>query len=239
MSSANLSVIARKGSELLDIAVGQTAQVLKQAGAGRRVRFILAGGTSPREIYERWAQLTDIQWAHVEFYFGDERCVPPEHALSNYGMFKKAFLDARPNPLPRVHRIEGELSAEDASAKYRKLIEGVSLFDGALLGIGADCHTASLFPADTHDPNVDVVTCERPDAKRVSLAARVFSRCKRVFFYVPGTSKIDALELVMLEADQPASRIAHSTRSTIYIEEDSKDELNRRLHARPAPEVGS
>jgi 6-phosphogluconolactonase len=126
-----------------------------QAAIEVRGRFTVAlsGGATPKTLY---GSLTpkDLEWGKVEVFFGDERCVSPERQESNFRMAQEALLSRVPVPEENVHRIRGEAeSAEIAAAEYeaelRKVFgegEGAPRFDLMLLGLGADGHTASLFP---------------------------------------------------------------------------------------------
>jgi 6-phosphogluconolactonase len=132
------------------------------AGAARRAvaargRFVvaLAGGTTPRLAYERLAADAAVPWEGVHVWFGDERCVAPDHADSNYRMAREALLGRVPVPAGQVLRIEGERAPADAAERYDALLRGDALahageggaaFDLVLLGVGPDGHTASLFP---------------------------------------------------------------------------------------------
>ncbi|MGH7719617.1 MAG: 6-phosphogluconolactonase, partial [Gemmatimonadaceae bacterium] len=124
------------------------------AGAIRRrghCALALTGGATPRPVYARMAvpPLAErIEWDHVTVYFGDERCVPPDHPESNYRMAHEVLLQRVPVPGASVHRMEGERADRDAAARdYGRLLP--DRLDVLLLGMGADGHTASLFP---HSP---------------------------------------------------------------------------------------
>ena len=123
-----------------------------------RGRFLLAlsGGGTPENVYrllagkEYWMQL---DWPAVHLFWGDERCVPPDDPGSNYRQAKQLLIDHVPIPAAQVHRIKGELPPEKAAAEYRARLaqfagdgRGWPVLDLALMGLGADGHTASLFP---------------------------------------------------------------------------------------------
>lgn len=126
-----------------------------------RGRFTLAlsGGSTPKALYERLA--SDIRvdaaaWSSVHVYFGDERCVPPDHRDSNYRMAREALLAQVAIPAAQVHRMETEREPADAAAAYEATLratlatgDGMPVLDLVLLGLGADGHTASLFPGTT------------------------------------------------------------------------------------------
>jgi 6-phosphogluconolactonase len=133
--------LARAAAELL----------LGEIRAGRR-RLILAGGTTPVRTYELVARLAEpADYKGVHLFFGDERAVPPDHIESNYGMIKRAWIDPARFPPERIHRIPGEIDPERAARLAEEELRAVTgdapSLDLALLGLGTDGHTASLFPA--------------------------------------------------------------------------------------------
>lgn len=121
-----------------------------------RFSVALSGGTAPREMYSLLASddvAPRIPWDGVHLFWGDERCVPPAHPRSNFGMANEAFIARVPIPAANVHRIRGELPAEEGAARYREALgaffgPGVPRFDMIHLGLGPDGHTCSLFPFD-------------------------------------------------------------------------------------------
>src|SRR2546429_1313500 len=122
----------------------------------------LSGGSTPRSMYARLAAEPDasgVNWSRVQVLWGDERCVPPDHAASNYRMAREVLLDHVSIPAANVHRIRGEDDPGEAATVYERVIRGVlrtplgpprdapgARIDLVLLGLGEDGHTASLFP---------------------------------------------------------------------------------------------
>src|SRR6185312_4569148 len=105
----------------------------------------LAGSNTPRRSYELLAAEPGIDWSHVHLWFGDERCVPPDDPESNYRMAHESLISRIDIPAGNVHRMRGEDEPDAAAAAYSREIAGLSL-DLAVLGLGPDGHTASLFP---------------------------------------------------------------------------------------------
>lgn len=113
----------------------------------------LAGGSTPKAMFEHLAQeplRSQVKWDAVEIYFGDERCVPPEHPESNYGMANATLLSKVPIAPEKIHRMRGEIEPNEAAKEYGLLLKknfadskGIDL---VLLGMGDDGHTLSLFP---------------------------------------------------------------------------------------------
>lgn len=168
----------------------------------------LAGGRTPRALYQRLATIP-YPWPQTQVFFGDERCVPPDHPDSNYAMAWETLL-ARSGA--RVHRMPGETC--DAAAYERELRRA---FDGkmpeldlALLGLGADGHTASLFPGDAalEERERLVVRVERPGNARLTLTLPVFNAAHNALFLVTGSEKAEALARLMAGGGIPAARVA-------------------------------
>lgn len=126
-------------------AAARIALELTKAIAERgRASLALAGGTTPKATYEALAGLP-LEWQLVDIFFGDERCVPADHADSNYRMAKAALFDRITIPTHRIHRMQGEERDREAAARAYEA-ELPPRLDVVVLGIGEDAHTASLFP---------------------------------------------------------------------------------------------
>ena len=130
--------------------------ILDQALAGHeRASFALSGGSSPRLVFERLAQ-ADFDWSRVTLFWADERCVPPFHEESNFRMVDESFIIPARFPRRQAHRVYTELSPERAAERYAEDLRDhfglhrgeVPRFDLIHLGMGADGHTAGLFPGD-------------------------------------------------------------------------------------------
>jgi 6-phosphogluconolactonase len=180
----------------------------------------LAGGTTPRRAYELLAaRLADRE--HVDWWFGDERCVPPDDLESNYRLVSESLI-AGGIPAERVHRVHGEDAPERAAAAYASELErevprnadGMPVLDVALLGLGEDGHTASLFP---RDPSLDVtdalavrVFAVKPPPNRITLTLPVLRAARDVIVLATGAGKRDAVTRVLAGPDPatPASLLA-------------------------------
>ena len=133
-----------------------------------------------------------IPWRRVQLYWGDERCVPPDDAASNYGMAVASLLGRVPIPPDRVHRLEAERADRDAAAReYEQILPGQ--LDVLVLGMGADGHTASLFPGsaalDEHVRRVIPVTGPKPPIERLTITPLVIAAARRVAVLVTGAGK--------------------------------------------------
>ncbi len=198
---------------------------LASAAINERGRFVVAlsGGSTPRPMYRRLAeepQALAVDWSRVELFWGDERCVPPDHADSNYRMARRALLDGDQHdgvgiPDTQVHRIRGELPPREAAAVYRKELNAVlgedGRFDLILLGLGTDGHTASLFPGTTaveeRGRDVVAVCVEKLASWRVTLTLPAINRARHVIFLVSGERKADALARIRAGDEAPASMV--------------------------------
>ena len=175
-----------------------------------RGRFAVsrAGGNTPKPAYELLASASfcgRVDWAKVHFFWGDERCVPPDHAKSNYRMTREALLDHVPLPAGNIHRIRGELAppagAADCEADLRKFFpDGRTRFDLIFLGLGDNAHTASLWPGtsvvnETKRLAAEVYVREQ-DLWRVTLTAPALNAGRVVAFLVAGADKAEAVRQV-------------------------------------------
>lgn len=170
----------------------------------------LAGGSTPEALYELLASPAynwRIDWPRVEIFFGDERCVPPDHLQSNYGMAKRALLDHLPIPGDNVYRMKGELDPEQAAMQYGRMLKdkfGDGGLDLLLVGMGDDGHTLSLFPQtralDETEHRCAANFVPKLDAWRITLTAPFANRSGRVLGLVTGASKAAAVAEV-LEGD--------------------------------------
>ncbi len=185
-----------------------------------RARFsvALAGGATPRRTYELLAQpphRTAVDWARVDVFWGDERCVPPTDPRSNERMAREALLDDVPVQPERIYpmRCEGDPAA--AAARYEVLLQKYfgdrPRFDLVLLGLGEDGHTASLMPGTRASLENErwAMAAHGRDVERLTLTRPVLSTARLVLFVVCGISKAQALRAA-LEGDRrtPASAIA-------------------------------
>ncbi|HKE14457.1 MAG TPA: 6-phosphogluconolactonase [Kofleriaceae bacterium] len=171
--------------------------VLREIRAGRK-RLLLAGGTTPSHTYElvgRGAQPGDYKGVHI--FFGDERAVPPDHVESNYRMVRRAWLDPARFPPERVHRIRGEIDPERAARLAEEDLRAVAGepvgLDLALLGLGTDGHTASLFPGSEALAESLRLYVPAREGRRITGTYPLLNCVDRVVFLVSGASKAEAV----------------------------------------------
>ena len=186
-----------------DVAVAAAEQFL----ALQPRTLALAGGSTPRRLYQRLA-LCEYPWSETEIFFGDERCVPPDHLDSNYRMAREALLSL---VSARVHRMPGETCDAAAYEADLSRVFGPSLpvFDLVFLGLGEDGHTASLFPGDNalEVTKERVASVQHPDHARLTLTLPVLSAARVALFLVSGQSKREALQRLLAGDDIPATRV--------------------------------
>lgn len=190
-----------------DAVAQAVAQLVADAIRGGACSLVLAGGSTPTRTYRLLADWP-LAWGRVTVLFGDERCVAPDHPDSNYRMAKEELLD-RVFP-GTVHRMAGELGAEDAAALYGAVVAALSPLDLVLLGMGPDGHTASLFPGHralkATGYAVAVHEAPKPPPDRVSLTLGALQEARRVLILVTGEDKAEAL-LRARQGEVPAGMI--------------------------------
>ncbi len=185
-------------------------RIMEQVEERGNCRLALAGGNTPRPVYQRLAQADlagTIEWTHVHVFWGDERCVPSNDDASNYRMAYSALLAHVPVTEANVHRIEGERGPAEAARRYAETL-GDQPLDVVLLGMGSDGHTASLFPDAP-----DLATAERvipthspvAPVDRVSISLRAINGAREVYLLVSGADKAERLAEVLqqIESGEP------------------------------------
>ncbi|MDQ3804870.1 MAG: 6-phosphogluconolactonase [Acidobacteriota bacterium] len=194
------------------------AELAREAVRARGLFSVaLAGGTTPRRIYELLAggELSrQVSWPDVHVFFGDERCVPPDDPDSNYRTARETLLSRVPVPAENVHRIEGRGDAAASAGLYEDELRGFfgdadrPRFDLVMLGMGDDGHTASLFPAtaalDIERAWVAANWVEKLGAWRVTLTAPAVNAARHVMFVVTGAGKAARLRQVLRGERDPA-----------------------------------
>lgn len=186
---------------------GRLAAAITERG---RAMLAVSGGSTPKLMFERFSREA-LDWDRVEVFFVDERCVPPDHEDSNYGMTRAALLEPLGLDPVHVHRIEGELEPKAGAEKYaNRVLEVFGLrrsetpvFDVIHLGMGGDSHTASLFPGSTavgdREGVAAAVYAESRESWRVTLLPKVLLAAREIAFLVTGADKAAALRGIAAE----------------------------------------
>jgi 6-phosphogluconolactonase len=208
VSAPDLRVVDDPAAEL----AGMLCEI---AAAGGHI--VLTGGSSPAKAYGLAAE-RGTDWSGATLWFGDERCVPPDHEWSNYAMADATLL-SRIASRPTVHRMEGELGPEAGAGAYeaeiRAALGAEPRWDFLLLGLGPDAHTASLFPSKPEKDETSRLVVGVPEAgmdpqvPRISLTVPALNSARHVVFLVTGESKREAVRRAFVDDDpaSPASRV--------------------------------
>jgi 6-phosphogluconolactonase len=205
MTMAEIEVFPDKDALVRAAAERFVAIAAETSRARGRCLVALSGGSTPKPLYELLASPSHaarVDWSRLHLFWGDERCVPPDHPDSNYRMTREALIDRVPIPAPNVHRIRGEDEPQAAADAYDRLLRDVfgggdapaRSFDLALLGMGPDGHTASIFPGTAATTEARrwamAVHVEHPhEMWRVTLTTVVLNATANVTFLVAGADK--------------------------------------------------
>ncbi|HIF9264642.1 TPA: 6-phosphogluconolactonase [Photobacterium damselae] len=211
--------------ETPDQVVNSLAETMREMSQqGRPVHISLSGGSTPKLLFKTLAQApfaTSINWQNLHFWWGDERCVEPTDPESNFGEANKLLFKHVALPSENIHRILGEADPEQEVVRFANEMDkviphkhGLPAFDWILLGMGADGHTASLFPhqTDFNDQRLAVIaTHPESGQKRISKTARLLENADRITYLVLGEGKAKILkEISEHSADElsyPAAKI--------------------------------
>jgi 6-phosphogluconolactonase len=205
------------------------------AANAARVAICLAGGSSPKQLYQLLATeayRSRIPWDRVHWFVGDERFVPATDPLSNIAMMRDAFLD-RCAPVANIHPIPTDSAdPNEAARRYERELKSFygadeldsarPLFDVVLLGVGPDGHTASLFPgypavAETRRWVIEAPKANvEPFVPRVTLTLPALGSCREMLIEASGAGKRPILTRVFVGEDLPANRV-HSAGETIWL----------------------
>ena len=174
--------------------------------------IVLSGGSTPRSIYERLGTTEGsdaLDWSGVHFFWGDERCGPPDSPESNYHMANHAFLNRVGISESNIHRMMAERDPAEAALLYEQEIRSffgiterqIPAFDVVLLGLGEDGHTASLFPGspvlDERQKLVSTVTAGKFPTRRMTLTFPAINQARDIIFFVAGITKAEILRSVL------------------------------------------
>jgi len=225
--------LAEKFAEEMVNMIAESAQKQKQ------FTIALSGGSTPELLFtllsEKFAE--SVPWQYVHVFWGDERCVAPDNAESNFGMTMKKLLGKIEIPFMNIHRIKGEDDPENEALRYSDEIlihtmnrNGLPLFDLIMLGLGEDGHTASIFPGHLELLNSDKIceTASHPvtHQKRITLTGKVINNADAVTFLVTGKKKESIVEKMFKKdptaLNYPASYIVPVYgRLTWYIDKEA------------------
>ena len=173
-----------------------------------RTTIALSGGSTPKLLFDLLAkQYADqLDWNTLHFFWGDERCVPPDHEESNFGMTKSLLFEPVGVPEANIHRVLGENDPAGEAVRYGEVIrevckekEGLPVFDLMILGMGDDGHTASIFPHQMEllESNEICAVADHPTSgqKRVTITGPTLNNSATVAFLVTGEKKAEKVIL--------------------------------------------
>lgn len=205
---------------------GFTAFLKDELAKKDQVNISLSGGSTPKALFKHWASKYNdtLDWNRVIFYWGDERCVPPDDDMSNFGMTKDLlFSKVDAIAKKQIHRIHGENDPEEEIVWYTGIMNrflprqnNYPVFDIMMLGLGDDGHTVSIFPDQIKlwDNPSDCVLAKHPETGmlRISLTGHVVNNSKNVAFLVTGKNKAEKVKQIIQQRkdfyDQyPAARV--------------------------------
>ena len=199
----------------------------------------LSGGSTPKLLFTLLANeyLNTIPWHFLRLFWVDERCVPPTHPESNFGMTYDSLLTHVPIHDSNIFRMQGEGNPIKEALRYQKMLEkelplqdGFPIFDLVLLGMGDDGHTASIFPDNMEllqsDQAVAVGVHPVSGQERITLTGKTILEAKQVVFLITGSSKATVLrEIIKHEPqgeDYPAFYVAKNAKSAdFYLDRDA------------------
>jgi 6-phosphogluconolactonase len=221
MSSRIIRIFADKEA-LSEAAAHEFVRCAREAVADRgRFTVALSGGSTPKQLYQILTTepfRAQVDWGRVEFFWGDERCVPPDHPDSNYRMAHETMLAHLSIPAEHTHRMEAERPDCDTAARdYQDVLARVlygkptvpepPALDLVLLGMGPDGHTASLFPhTDALRETMRWVVCNHVpqlNTDRLTLTLPALNRAREVLFLVAGADKTERLVEVLAGPADP------------------------------------
>lgn len=217
-----------------EVAAGFSKYFMERTTGKKPLHVALSGGSTPKIVFDVLVEKfsDNMTWSNIHLYWGDERCVAPNDAESNYKMTVDHLISKINIPEENVHRIKGEENPLSEAKRYGRLLEeqlpeelGLPQFDLVILGMGDDGHTASIFP---HELNLwespeNCVVATHPDSgqKRVSITGRIINNAKTVVFLVTGESKADKVKVIIEHEEgclkYPASHVSPKTKDLIWF----------------------
>ncbi len=209
---ADASAVAQAAADLF------VTQARAAQAQGHDFHVALSGGSTPRRFHALLAaspRREQIDWTRIQFFWGDERCVPPDHPDSNYRMARETLLDAVPVKPAQIHRMHGEddpaLAAQAYEAEARAVFAvaqpAIPRFDLIYLGMGPDGHTLSLFPHTAALSVTDRLVTEnsvpQQNTTRITFTTTLANNAALIAFVIDGADKADALVEVLQGPPNP------------------------------------
>jgi 6-phosphogluconolactonase len=223
-------------SKSIDELSEKFAQILLEVlGHGKKpINIALSGGSTPKAVFDYLAEnyKTKIDWNRINFFWGDERCVPSNHHESNYLMTQEHLFNKIDFPPKNIFKIDGGNNPKSEAQRYSEVIRknvplenGIPSFDLIMLGLGKDGHTGSIFSNSINlilDNNICAVS-EHPvtHQKRITLTGTIINNAKKIIFLVTGGSKNKTVDIVLNKKEGyeklPASYIKSAKGELIWL----------------------
>lgn len=202
--SANLNVLSDKAAVAAAVAKDIVAQIKQSESA---FCIALSGGSTPKILFAELVKnhASSVDWHRVKFFWGDERCVAPDDEQSNYKMTNELLLQPLQIKPGNIFRVRGEDRPQEEAVRYAQQIKdevtsgnnGLPEFDYMLLGMGADGHTASIFPHEMEllscEPICAVATHPETGQNRVTITGPTINASRKIVFMITGESKSDVM----------------------------------------------
>ncbi len=239
MSMKNEIINIYKDAEALS--EGFTSLLRKELANKDILNLSLSGGSTPKALFNYWvANYKDsLDWNRIGFFWGDERCVPPDDSMSNFGMTKELLFDHIDSiDKKKIHRIHGENDPqeeiewyEDIMDKYLSKVNDIPSVDIMMLGMGDDGHTVSIFPDQIQlwGTQANCVEASHPETGmlRISMTGRVVNNSKNIAFLVTGKNKAEKVKQIITTRERyidlyPAARVDPENGSLYwFLDEDA------------------
>ncbi len=226
-------------------AIAELILIESRAKSKQSLPFNLAvsGGNTPKLLFSILVNefADEIPWHIIRLFWVDERCVPPTHPESNFGMTYESLLKFVPIHDSNIFRMQGEIDPETEALRYADLLDkelpiknGIPQFDLILLGMGDDGHTASIFPDNLNllhsDSTVSIGIHPTSGQKRITLTGNTINQATEVVFFITGSSKITVLQQIIQQSGEyqkfPASYIHSGTgQAEFYTDRSAAKDL--------------
>jgi len=191
----------------------------------QKINIALSGGSTPKLLFDHLSENFADKWSwnNVHFFWGDERCVPPDDGESNFKMANDLLFKNIELPQENIHRIRGEDDPKEEAERYAEeiseqlsIVKGIPRFGLVILGMGSDGHTASIFPNQmellSSEKICEVATHPESGQKRITITGQVINYAARVVFLVTGESKAKKVSEIIQQKenrkDYPAAHIS-------------------------------
>lgn len=198
-------------------------EVLKEE---QTTSIALSGGSTPKVLFDYWSEnySDKMPWDNIIFFWGDERCVPPDNSMSNFGMTKDHLFDRVNIPVNNIYRIHGENDPDEEALWYSNVLNNelesnsdIPEFGLVILGLGDDGHTASIFPHQIKlwDSSENCVVATHPETgmKRISITGKVINNAQNIAFLVTGKGKAEKVRDIIKKRESfsdkyPAAKVS-------------------------------